>query len=199
MAVRVDAISSVYARSLYELAQPAGEDKIVEVGRELEAVCEIVRSEPAFRELLNSPVVDARRRAESLRRIFDDRVTDLTLRFLLVLNAKGRLGHIESVTEAYDMIVQESYGRVEVDVFTPTRLDDAERATLSSRIQEALGKEPVLYSYTDPSMIGGVRLRIGDQLIDGSVATKLKRLKHGLLQSGGDSRNQLDTFFEGEA
>jgi F-type H+-transporting ATPase subunit delta len=176
----------VYARSLYDLAGDAGgQDKIVEIAGELEQICEVARADVALREFLGSPIIDRGRRGESLRRIFSDRVTDLTLRFLLVLNAKGRLGHLEAINAAFDQLVQDAFGRIEVDVITAAPIDDAALETVRSRIGAAMGKEPVLHRYVDPGMIGGIKLRIGDQLIDGSIARSLHRLRHEILSTGG--------------
>ena len=75
------------------------------------------------------------------------------------------------------------------------------RSLVSRRIKKALSKEPVLHHYLEPAMLGGLKLRIGDQLIDGSVATKLKRLKHNLTISGPTKmRTRMDRIIEeGEA
>jgi F-type H+-transporting ATPase subunit delta len=198
MAEHSDALALVYARSLLELAQQAGgEQKILEIADELESVVELSREDRVFREFLGSPIVNANKRQESLRRMFSDRITDLTLRFLLVLNRKGRLGHLDSINRAFDQLVQEKFGKIEVDVFTPTPLSDDQRRQLALRIQEALGKEPVVHPYTDPSMLGGIKLRIGDQLIDGSVASRLRRIRQDLLQRGGSSiREHLSRFLD---
>jgi F-type H+-transporting ATPase subunit delta len=184
MARRIDALASVYARSLYELASKAGgRAKIEEVAGELEQVCELARADKRFAEFLASPIIDADRRKDAIRRIFADRVTDLLLRFLLVLSDKGRLGHLEAINDAFDAQVQESFGKVEVDVYTPGPLDASVLGELRGRIQQALRKEPILHNYTEPGMIGGIKLRIGDQLIDGSVATRLRRMRQELLNS----------------
>ncbi len=189
-----DALAGVYARSLYELAEEAGGcDKILEVADEIEQVCELARGDHAFREFLSSPIVDRGRRADALRGIFRERVTDLVLRFMLVLNDRGRLGHLESIAGAYDHLVHEAFGRVEVDVFTPGTLDPEQVRSLEQRIGAALSKEPVVYTYTDPDMIGGLKLRIGDQLIDGSVAARLRRIRQGFLTSGSSAiRERFD-------
>ncbi len=189
-----DALTGVYARSLYELAQDAGgRDKILEIADEIEQVCELARGDRTFREFLCSPIVDRGRRADALRNIFRERVTDLMLRFMLVLNDRGRLGHLESIAGAYDHLVHEAFGRIEVDVFTPDTLDPEQLRSLKQRIGAALSKEPVVYTYTDPDMIGGLKLRIGDQLIDGSVAARLRRIRHGLLTSGSSAiRERFD-------
>lgn len=187
MAMHIDAVARVYARSLFEEAQNAGgAEKLAEVAGELETICEIGRGDRRFREFLASPIIGTEDRGRSLRQIFANRVTDLTLRFLLLLNRKHRLGHLESINAALDQLVQSSLGRIEVDVITAAPLGDQQRQFIAERIRAALGQEPVLHASTDPTMIGGIRLRVGDRLIDGSIATRLGRLRTGLL-TGGDA------------
>ena len=197
MPTQTDALASVYARSLVDLAQQAGgQDKINEVLGELEQICELLRSDRKFREFFASPVIDRKARAQSIRKIFGNRVTDLTLRFLLVLNDKNRLGHLEQIFAAIDRMIQEAFGRVEVDVFTPTQLGQTQLEKLRERIRAAIGRDPVLHPYVEPAMLGGLKLRIGDQLIDGSLAGKLRRMKRELLSSGGKLRDRLTKFIE---
>ena len=100
-----------------------------------------------------------------------------------------RLGHVESIAEAYDALVQEAMGKVEVDVYTVSGppLGDELEATISARVRESIGKEPILRTHADPSMIGGIKLRIGDQLIDGSIATRLRRMRTRLKERGGSA------------
>ena len=197
MPTRIDALASVYARSLYELAsQAGGRAKIEEVAGELEDVCELARADKRFAEFLASPIIDHDRRNDSIRRIFADRVTDLMLRFLLVLSNKGRLGHLEAINDAFDALVQESFGKVEVDVYTAGPLDSGVLGELRERIQQALRKEPILHNYTEPGMIGGIKLRIGDQLVDGSVATRLRRMRQELMNSGIRLRERARRIIE---
>ncbi len=190
-----DALSMTYARSLFQLALAAGgQAKVAEVAAELEQIIEIARSDKSFAEFIASPIIERNKRQASLKRIFENRVTDLTLRFLLVLNQKGRLNALESIAGAFDALTQEHFGRVEVDVFTASPLGSDQVAGLSQSIAAALGKDPVLHPYTEPAMIGGVKLRIGDQLIDGSVATRLRRMKRDLHQSTANLREKADRF-----
>jgi F-type H+-transporting ATPase subunit delta len=203
-AVATDALAQVYARSLFELAdQAGGPEKIQSIAGELEQVVELTREDPAFREFLASPIIDPARRRDALHRIFHERASDLALRFLLVLNGKGRLGHLEPIAEAYDQLVHATFGRIEVDVFTAEPLTDATREALKKRITAALGKEAVLYGYTDPSMIGGLKLRIGDRLIDGSVAGQLRRMRQTLRSPGGEAgrriQESIERFIEDES
>ena len=198
MTAQTDALANVYAKSLFELATEAGgNDKVVEIADELEQVCELLRQNREVRLFFVSPIIDATKRGNALSTIFSNRVTDLTLRFLLVLNNKGRLNHLESISVAFDLLVQEAFGRVEVDVFTPTAIDADAINIIKDKVQSMLGKEPVLHPYVDKKMLGGLKLRIGDQLIDGSVQTKLRRLSESIKNSGGTAiREQFETYLE---
>jgi len=197
MPTQTNALAAVYARSLFELAQQAGgQDKINEVVGELEQIQELLSENREFREFFSSPIVDREKRSKSISRMFENRITDLTLRFLLVLNQKGRLKEFAAIAAAFDHLVQESFGRVEVDVYTAAPVSREQLDSLRKRIKDAIGREPVLHPYTDASMLGGLKLRIGDQLIDGSVASKLRRMKRELLSSTGQLRDQLARFIE---
>ncbi len=198
MTCQTDAFATVYAKSLFELASDAGgNDKVVEIADELEQICELLRQDKEVRLFFTSPIIDVPKRSETISAIFSNRVTDLTLRFLLVLNNKGRLNHLESISVAFDLLVQEAFGRVEVDVFTPTAIDADSINIIKGKVQSMLGKEPVLHPYVDKKMLGGLKLRIGDQLIDGSVQTKLRRLSESIKNSGGTAiREQFETYLE---
>jgi len=195
---QTDALANVYARSLFELATDAGgNDKVVEIADELEQICELITSNQKIGQFFSSPLIDGTKRSEALSAIFSNRITDLALRFLLVLNNKGRLNHFQQIETAYDQLVQDAMGRIEVDIFTPTEIDADSINSIKTKVQQMLGKEPVLHPYVDRAMLGGIKLRIGDQLIDGSVQTKLRRLSESI-QSGGSVaiREQFETYLE---
>jgi len=182
---QTDAIARVYARSLFTLADAQGGQKTIEsVASELENILEIARGNERFSEFLASKILSTDKRRNSLRAIFGGRCSDLVLRFLLVLNDKGRLSKLQSIAGAYDALLQERFGRVEVDVFTASPLSDKQRKDLESRLRDAIGKEPILHAYTDESIIGGVRVLIGDQLIDASVASRIRRMAEQLATTG---------------
>ena len=114
-----DEVAGVYARSLYELAHEAGGlDKAEEVYAELDAIVEMSRADPRLREFLSSPILGKGAREQALRSAFENRVSDMLLRFLLVANDKGRLGELSNIASALDAMLQKAHGRIEVDVYT---------------------------------------------------------------------------------
>lgn len=182
-----DALAKVYAKGLFEAAEKQA-GRAEGVLGELEDILELARANDDFSEVLASRLIDADKRDAALVRLFEGRVSAHTLSFLRLLNRKGRLGHLAPITGALDAIVQERFGRVEVDVFTAAPIAQAEMASIRARLTDALGKEVVLHPYTDSSMIGGIKLRMGDQLIDASVRADLSRLRDRLLGQTGTVR-----------
>ena len=197
MPAQLDQVANVYAKSLFELAlKEGGNDGAASIGEELSEVCEIARADARIREFIASPIIDPKRRGASLRTTFEGRVSALLLNFLLVLNRKGRLAELLSIEQAYDGLLAEAFGRIEVDVYTTSgRVDAATATVLQEQLRKALGKDPVLHHYADPRMIGGVKLRIGDQLVDGSVAAQLRRMRQSLIQRGLGGRD-ASTFLQ---
>ena len=193
-----DALANIYATSLFELAlDTGGRERIEEVLGELEEVLEMARSDASFNEFLASRVVAKREREGSLRTIFEGRVTQLTLSFLLLLNEKERLAHLPAIVAALDALVQGLFGRVEVDVFTSAPIGADELSAIRERLASALSKEVVVHPYTDATMIGGVKLRLGDRLIDGSIATQLRKFRERLTEQGAARlRSRADEIIE---
>lgn len=192
-----DALARVYAQSLFELAQKAGgQPKIEETLAELDEVLELARTDARFGEFLASRILTPKARGASLGKIFGGRVSDLTLNFLRVLNTKDRLQHLPPIIAAFDQMVQEEFGRIEVNVYTATAAQPAELDAIRQRLKSVLGKEPVVHAYTEPSMIGGLKLQIGDRLIDASIASSLRKLRDRLDQdSSAGIHARAERFF----
>jgi F-type H+-transporting ATPase subunit delta len=193
-----DALANVYARSLLELAdEQGGQERVESVLGQLEDILDLARADKTFGEFLASRVLASATRSASLRTILGGRCDDLVLRFFLVLNEKGRLGHIAAIVAAYDAQVQDRFGRIEVDVYTAAPVDVAELSGIKSRLSSILGKDVVVHPYTDESMIGGIKLRIGDQLVDASLSSRLRRMRDRLQSSGGaELRSQAQRIIE---
>ena len=180
-----DALSSVYARSIYELANESGGREADErVVGEFEDILELARENHSFSEVLSSRVLKQGDRTRSLKAMFEGQLSDLTLRSLLVLNENGRLGHLIPIVTALDETAQAEFGRVEVDLYTAEPVDASELSRIKDQLNASLGREAVVHPYTDPSMIGGVKLQIGDTLIDASVATRLNRMRQQFATEG---------------
>ena len=188
------ALSAVYAKSLFESRfAEGGRSAVEETMGELEDILELIRDNGQLGELMSTPAITVKDRGESLDRMFKGKISDSTLRFMHVMNQRSRLSAFAAVVGSFDHALQQSLGRVEVDVFTAAELDTDAKNALSNKLGTAVGREVVLHAYVDASMIGGVKVRIGDQLIDGSVSTQLRSLRDRLSNEGmANARAKMD-------
>ncbi|HXZ94335.1 MAG TPA: ATP synthase F1 subunit delta [Dehalococcoidia bacterium] len=104
----------------------------------------------------------------------------LNLAYLLV--HKDKLGIAGDVSQQYDRLLDTYHGIEHVEVITALPLDDEDRERISSRFGEIIGRKVILDAQVDPSVVGGIKARIGDTLIDGSVRGKLGALRKSLVE-----------------
>lgn len=181
-----DALCEVYAKSIHDLAlSKGGNDNVATVAGELRELLALARDNRRFGEFLSSRIIGVEKKQASLATILRGKASPLTLNFIMVLAANERLAHLPGISAALDEIVETGAGRVEVKVTTASPINPAELESLKARIQSRLtNQQPVLKTYTDPAMIGGIRLQIGDKLYDASVETKLRQLREQLSVNG---------------
>jgi F-type H+-transporting ATPase subunit delta len=181
-----DETDKIYARSVYELAEARGGRALLEeLSGELDEISDLIRANPRLAEFVASRIIPSEKKEASLKRMFGGRISELLMSTILVLNRKGRLGQFMRVAAAFQMMVEEKFGRIEVDVYTRFPLPPDQADYLRGVLRERMGREPVLYSYTDASMLGGFKLRVGDKLLDASFATRLRKMRDRIKEDGG--------------
>lgn len=168
-----------FARPLLELGLER--DQADEIGRDLSAVAEAIVANPSFRLFLADPGIGADEKRATLDRLFKGKAHPLVANFLNLLNERGRLRLVEPIAAAYDDLLAEHRGIVEVDVTTAHKLTPAELDQVRTRVGQALGKQVVVHPYVDEAIIGGIVLRMEDKLLDASVRQQLRALREQLL------------------
>ncbi len=196
---KADALSQIYAHSLCELAEEAsGLDGVVSIQQELDELVKLVADNDRLGAFLVSKIIPIHRKRESIRAIFGDgKVTDLLLRFLLVLNDNERLDYLNAISVSLKEIYWARINRIKVEVITAEPMDEDQRANVRNQIKDALGQDAVLTNEVVPDIVGGLKLRIGDQLIDASVATRLAKMRESLTRNGSDiARSKFASMIE---
>jgi F-type H+-transporting ATPase subunit delta len=165
-----------YANALFELAQ---DSKAVDaVSADLASLRKALDTSPDLTRLVRSPVFSAQDQAKALKAILAQMQTgDLTTKFVLLLASKRRLFVLTQVIKAYESRVAKSRGETEAEVASARALSDSEIAELKSVLKSKLGKEPRLHTKIDPSLLGGLVVKVGSRMIDSSLRTKLDGLR----------------------
>lgn len=188
-------IGQVYAEALHQLAESRGiADDVLE---ELGWLAGQIAEQPELERFVSSPLIDAGDRATSLDKMFRGKLSDTTVDGLQVINRKGRLALLPAIAKAYADRHRTLRGMVDVEVVTATEVSAATRERIAQALRDYTGSEPDLTIRVDPSLIGGIVLRVGDEKADASVKSKIEIVRrlledrsareihksHGLVQS----------------
>lgn len=169
-----------YAEAFFSIAQD--HSKIDQYQQELELVVDAIKGSDILREYLDHLLIPAKEKKENITKLFGDKVSQITLNFLLMVIDKRREAYIEAIVEEYKELADISRNIAKADLISAQEVSEDELNTLAQKLSASTGKTVQLKQVIDPSLIGGVKLRIGDQIIDGTVAKKLEMLKTQLLQ-----------------
>lgn len=170
-----------YAQALLELANESKQAEAV--GSELSSLQQLLADNETFRRFLAEPTISSDDREAFLKKVFTGKASPLLLNFLGVLNAKGRLKLLNEIVDAYDALLDEQFGKVEVDVTVAARLSSDDLENVRKKVGTALNKDAVVHQYIDESIIGGLILRVQDRLIDASVKSQLAAMHEQLKAS----------------
>lgn len=167
-----------YATALGWLAEER--KQLDEVERDLELVQNLLHESEEFRFFLYNEQVAVAERCAFLERIFKEELQALTLHFLYLVIHKHRARYLDDIIEAYVEYANARRGILVVRVTTAKELDEMLTENLREGLGKALDAQVRLRSSVDPSLLGGVVVRVGDLLIDGSAITRLTQLGHTL-------------------
>lgn len=163
-----------YATALGWLAEER--QLLDEVEKDLELVQSLLDGSDEFRFFLRNEQIAVSERCAFLERIFKDELQPLTLQFLYLIVRKHRARFLEDIIDAYVDYANERRGILVVRVTTAKELDEMLTETLREGLAKALNAQVRLRSSVDPSLLGGVVVRVGDLVIDGSALTRLTQL-----------------------
>ncbi len=174
------AVARNYAETLLELA--SREDAAEDYMAYLAEVAGLARTEPMFRAFLETPTITIDEKRTALRAAFGDRYPELFVRFFLVMLEKGRQGLLTEIEEAYHSLLDVRSGRLRVSVTLASEPDTDLREMLVANLSRVLDREVMAEFGEDENIIGGLIIRVGDQVMDGSLRRRLHTLRRSLLK-----------------
>jgi F-type H+-transporting ATPase subunit delta len=168
-----------YANAVFELAQD--HRSVDAVSTDLASLRRALETSPDLARLVRSPVFSAEDHAKALKAILEKMgAHPLSTKFVLLLAHKRRLFALTQIISAYETLVAKSRGETEAEVTAARHLNDDEVAELKSVLKARLGKEPRLHSRIDPTLLGGLIIKVGSRMIDSSLRTKLDGLRSAM-------------------
>jgi F-type H+-transporting ATPase subunit delta len=168
-----------YASALFDLARD--ERQIDAVSRSLDLLSQALVDSRDFAELVASPLVDREEAAKAFAAVSQQLSLDpTTANFLGVLAKNGRKNQLQPVIRLFRRIAAEHRGEATAEVVTAHALKDDQLAALKQQLGSRVGREVSIETRIDPEILGGIVIKLGSQMIDSSIRTKLNRLAEAM-------------------
>jgi F-type H+-transporting ATPase subunit delta len=175
-----------YAEALVALGQATG--LLARFEREAPSIADFLASHGTVRDFLARPAISTEGKAQALERLLQADVHPVLLRFLQILQDRNRLDVWPSVAVAFAAQAASLRGAADGDLVSAAPLSDAQAAEIEREVSRILDKKVRLLRRVDPALVGGVVVRVGSLVLDGSVDSQLDKLGRDLLSAGDSPR-----------
>jgi F-type H+-transporting ATPase subunit delta len=173
-------VANIYSKALFEFALE--ESKVESVTEEFNFLIETFKAYPELYELFKTPKLSVDERKKVISDIFSEKLSAEMMNFMSIVLDKQRTGDLYDVHKKFTELLDAHYGILPAIVHSANPLDDSEIDQLIEQLRKLTGKEIRLSTVVDPEVIGGLRIRVGDKVIDGSIRNKLDLMKEELKQ-----------------
>ena len=172
--------ANVYSEALFSLALE--ENRIDELQSELNVLCGLIAENPEFMEFLVTPKIPKEEKRTLVDSVLGGKFSQEIVNLTKVLIDKKRASEILDIAEVFDHSVLVHKDLVSAVAYSAVPLGTAEMDALKAKLTQLTGKAISLENIIDASVIGGIRLKVGDRIIDGSLKRRLEDLKDNLAQ-----------------
>lgn len=182
--MRSEVIARNYADTLLTLAQRnGGAATAVEFQAAADGLAALLDGEPRIRAFLSTPAISIDAKKAALRSALQGRVPELFLRFVLVVVDKRRDALLRHIAAAYAERVDEMMGRLRVSIDISHAPDAALQEEIRAALQARFGREVIPTFTVNPEILGGMVMRVGDEILDGSVRSQAAGLRRRLMEA----------------
>lgn len=173
--MRETRIAKPYAQALYSAATE--QDILDRIVADVNQVLQLTQDSEDFDQFLTNPILSPQFKSEMFQQLLSETVHPLTLNFLLLLALKQRERSLVAILQMFLEIVDLQAGRVVAEVTSAVPLTDAQKTTLSQQLSDYSGADVRLELNEDAAIQGGIIVRLGDTVFDGSITSQLQRMR----------------------
>ncbi len=177
--MREESVARRYASAYLQVALKSGD--LIAAQNNLRRAADTVANHGMLKSLLNQPQVTSERKRSVLSEVLKDEATPATLGFLHLLTDKRRIDLLGEIATELERLVRERQNIARATAVTAEPLHPSQLAALKVSLEKRTGKTIEMSTEIDPALLGGVLVRIGDTVMDGSVRGKLDRLHEELI------------------
>lgn len=176
----VELVTKSYTDVIFSLAQE--ENLLSEIGSELSEIVMIIRENPQYMVFLTSPQIAKAEKIASVESIFDKKVQSITKNFIKVLIENRRVNYLPEIAKYYRKLQREYENIAYIEAVTAVEMDEEQKRRLIEKLESKLGQKIELNNVIDTSIIGGMKIRIGEKSLDASISSRLKTLHSELIK-----------------
>ena len=169
-----------YTQALFKVA--VKENDINQISDRLHNIRSILKSVPELNQLLITRRVQVQDKMNILKNIFGDNISNIEMDLLVLLMENGHMMLFGEVVKRFDYLQDKNSEIIKVQITSSSRLSDDEVQRISLKIENKIQKKVDVKMKTDTSIVGGIKLRVGNTLIDGSVSNHLQKIRDTLIQ-----------------
>ncbi len=173
-------VSRRYANALFDAAFESKSYEKVE--DELNFISKSLKGEPQFYQLFKSPLITVQEKKEMITTIFKKNISEQVYNLLLILVEKRREEHIKDIINEYIALVDEVKNKVNAVAITAVPIENKDLLKLKENLSKSSEKDVQLQNYVDPDVVGGILIRIGDKVIDGTIKSRIVQMREQLSQ-----------------
>jgi len=173
-----DAMIKGYAEALFSVAEAEGETQAIE--SQLFAFAKLLETQPEIREALIDPELPPDNKKALIRDTLGERANPIAVNLLGLIAELGRGRELVRIVDELVAVSAERRAHVVAEVRSAVPLDETQRARLAEALSEATGRQVEIRVVLDPSVIGGVVARVGDEIFDGSLRSRLRGAREQL-------------------
>ena len=172
----VGGLAARYASALYDLADESGALDLV--ASDLQGLQAVIDENGDFTRFIKSPVLSREDQTKGIAAISAKAgLSDITAKFLGLIANNRRLFALPDMIRAYQSILAARRGLVTAEVTSATELSDGQSQSLADALKSAIGTSVAVSTKVDPTILGGLSMRVGSRMVDSSLKSKLQRLK----------------------
>ncbi len=173
-------IFHTYAEALYEVGLE--KDSLEEYAKDMKLIIDSFNEYPDFFELFITPRIEHKKRKEVMEEVFGKKITREVLSFTKILIDKDRGVHIRGIYDSFIHMVDEHLGVVKAIIESAIELTDDEKDRLKKNLEEMTNKTIRMTCIVNPKVIGGLIIKVEDNIIDASIRNRLDEMKQSLAQ-----------------
>lgn len=176
----VNVIASRYAEALFQIGEE--ENITSELYEEIKEVDEIIKNNNNLNNVFKSPLVAKEEKKNLINELFDNKVNKNIINLMKILIDKNRMSSIKSIVQGYKELLDEKNNVKEGIVITAVAMKESELKLLEEKLSNKYNKNITLVNEVDSTVLGGVLVKLGNEEIDGTVKTRLSKMKEELSQ-----------------